>query len=175
MLPRLILCISRTKAHHLCQNTASKPIARQPAAISSFGCGVFPVCAKNIEPDKGYWIAHSIQYRGGPGTIDLNNPWLPAAENPRVMPVNCSVCTGTCWDRDWAQKPGQAGGGPGTKCTPMASNITHAKSIGPCDIGCDCVPPSNSYVPRWSHVQLVHSTQRVSLVFWPALRLWILT
>ena len=24
-------------------------------------------------------------------------------------------------------------------------NITFAKSIGPCDSGCDCVPPSNSY------------------------------
>ena len=51
--------------------------------------GSLPWVGENIEPDKGYWIAHSIQYRGGPGTIDINNPWLPAAENPRVMPVNC--------------------------------------------------------------------------------------
>ena len=27
----------------------------------------------------------------------------------------------------------------------MKDNITHAKSLGPCDLGCDCVPPANSY------------------------------
>ena len=107
--------------------------------------GSVPWVGENIEPDMGYWIAHSIQYRGGPGTIDVDHPWLPAAENPRVQAVNCSVCLGTCWDRDWAKTPGQAGGGPGTKCNPMKDNITHAKSIGPCDLGCDCVPPANSY------------------------------
>ena len=73
-----------------------------------------------------YWIAHSIQYRGGPGTIDVDHPWLPAAENPRVQAVNCSVCKGTCRDRDWAKVPGQAGGGPGTKCTPMKDGQHHS-------------------------------------------------
>ena len=64
--------------------------------------GSVPWVGENVEPDDGYWIAHSIQYRGGQGSIDLNNPWVPAAENPRVMAVNCSVCLGACWDRDWA-------------------------------------------------------------------------
>jgi len=104
--------------------------------------GSVPWVGENIEPDKGYWIAHSIQYRGGPGTIDLKNPWLTAKDNPRVLPVNCSVCTGTCWDRDWAHGTGPDAGGH--KCTPM-KNISFAKSISPCDAGCDCVPPSNSY------------------------------
>lgn len=74
----------------------------------------------------------------------MNNPWLPAAENPRVKAVNCSVCKGTCWDRDWAKTPGQAGGGPGTKCTSMP-NRTLSKLISPCHLGCSCVPPANSY------------------------------
>ena len=52
--------------------------------------GSVPWVGENIEPDKGYWIAHSIQYRGGPGTIDIDHPWLAAKDNPRVQPVNCS-------------------------------------------------------------------------------------
>ena len=52
--------------------------------------GSVPWVGENIEPDKGYWIAHSIQYRGGPGTIDIDHPWLAAKDYPRVQPVNCS-------------------------------------------------------------------------------------
>ena len=55
--------------------------------------GSTPWVGENIEPDSGYWIAHSIQYRGGDGAIDPVKPWLPAAENPRVKPVNCR-CVG---------------------------------------------------------------------------------
>jgi hypothetical protein len=99
------------------------------------------------EPDKGYWIAHSIQYRGGPGAIDIDNPWLPAADNPRVIPVNCSVCEGTCYDRGWAIDPHEAGGGSTNKCDMEHAhmNETLAKMISPCDEGCHCVPPANSY------------------------------
>jgi hypothetical protein len=91
---------------------------------------------ENIEPDKGFWMARSIMYRGGNGAIDTNNPWLPAAENPRVKAHNCSACEGTCWDRDWSSD--------GKKCS-SEPNQTLAKSIGPCDEGCDCVPPTASY------------------------------
>ena len=112
------------------------------------GKNFLSICAgENIEPDKGYWIAHSIQYRGGPGTIDPQNPWLPAAQNPRVNAVNCSVCKGSCYDRDWARTPGQAGGGPGTKCDKVhgGMNETLSKLISPCELGCHCNPPPNSY------------------------------
>ena len=35
-------------------------------------------------------VRRSIMYRGGNGAIDMQHPWLPAAENPRVQPVNCT-------------------------------------------------------------------------------------
>ena len=84
------------------------------------------------------YTCHSIMYRGGQGAIDINHPWLPAKDNPNVYPVNCSVCKGTCYDRDWARRPGQAGGGPGVKCDMKHAhmNETLAKMIGPCDPGC---------------------------------------
>ena len=62
---------------------------------------------------------------------------MPVEDNPDVQPTNCSACEGTCWDRGWSKD--------GNKCEPMRSNIPYAKSIGPCHIGCDCVPPAVSY------------------------------
>ena len=46
----------------------------------------------------------------------------------------------------------------------MKDNITHAKSIGPCDLGCDCVPPSNScnYITH-STVPCCHIAKDVKL------------
>ena len=99
--------------------------------------GSTPWVGENIEPDSGYWVARSIMYRGGNGAVDPNAPWLPAADNPHVDSVNCSVCEGTCWDRGWSTD--------GRKCDPPGMNQTLAKLIGPCDLGCSCVPPSASY------------------------------
>ena len=99
--------------------------------------GSTPWVGENIEPDTGYWVARSIMYRGGQGNIDVDHPWLPVEDNPRVQHVNCSVCEGTCWDRGWSSD--------GKKCDPPGMNQTLAKLIGPCDVGCDCVPPAASY------------------------------
>lgn len=97
--------------------------------------GSVPWVGENIEPDKGFWVARSIMYRGGDGHIDPKHPWLPAADNPLVDPVNCSACEGTCYDRGWSSD--------GHKCTNMPKE--KAEAIGPCDDGCSCVPPPTSY------------------------------
>jgi hypothetical protein len=97
--------------------------------------GSVPWVGENIEPDKGYWVARSVMYRGGQGTVDPLHPWIPVAENPRVQAVNCSACKGTCYDRDWSSD--------GQKC--WNGNTTLFKMIDPCDVGCSCVPPSASY------------------------------
>lgn len=88
--------------------------------------GSSPWVGENIEPDKGYWIARSIMYKGG--HIDDQG-------NPTGSPVNCSACKGRCYDRDWSHD--------GAKCTAMDPSST----LGPCDQGCKCVPPSSSFPP----------------------------
>jgi hypothetical protein len=97
--------------------------------------GSQPWVGENIEPDKGFWIARSVMYRGGDGAIDVDKPWQPVSENMNIKRVNCSACEGTCYDRGWASD--------GKKCTTMPK--AKAMSIGPCDASCSCVPPTPSY------------------------------
>eukprot|EP00935_MAST-01C_sp_MAST-1C-sp1_P001573 g1573.t1 len=96
--------------------------------------GSTPWVGEDIEPDKGFWIARSVLYRGQ--RIDPDMPWVPAKDNPYVQPVNCSACKGSCWDRGWSPD--------GQKCTAM-KNVTLSKMLGPCELGCSCVPPDASY------------------------------
>ena len=46
--------------------------------------------------------------------------------------TNCSACDGLCYDHDWS--------GDGRKCEGFEDS-----PLGPCDDGCNCVPPPASY------------------------------
>jgi hypothetical protein len=50
--------------------------------------GSLPWVGENIEPDKGFWVARSVIFRGGNSAIDRKKPWLPASENPKIKAAN---------------------------------------------------------------------------------------
>ena len=93
--------------------------------------GSKPWVGENIEPDKGYWIARDILYKGG--TIDDHG-------RSTALPANCSACKGRCYDRDWSSD--------GRKC--INPGLPPNSTLGPCDFGCPCVPPEASY-DRFTH------------------------